>query len=160
MDKNQAWEVSRGVLVVVVSTAIVSAAVSLYNLASGPFLSGVPAGAIMAIDGSECPTGWTAFESGRDRFIVGAGTTHAYRQLGGSETALIQERHSPPHRHEIETFDWGHSVKGDRASERIDVDDGPPYNGITGTLVTTSFGLGEPLRVMPPFIALPFCIKN
>ena len=160
MDKNHVWEVARGVLVVVVSTAIVSAAISLYNLASGPFLAGVPSGAVMAIDGSECPTGWTAFKGGRDRFIVGTGTTHAYRQLGGSETALIQERHSPPHRHEIETFEWGHTINNNGARQRIDVDDGPPYNGITGTLVTTSFGRGEPLPVMPPFIALPFCIKN
>ena len=93
-------------------------------------------------------------------FSVGVSSERPYRMMSGSEQVALETRQLPSHSHDVTTMEWGHTVNGNGAARRIDVDDGLPYRGILGTLQTAAVGEGEPHENMPPFIALPFCIKE
>ena len=120
----------------------------------------IPVGAVIAVDSADCPPGWSTFEPAQDRFIFAVSSEHPYRMMSGLEQVALEERHLPLHSHDVTSYEWGHSVNGNGAARRIDVDDGPPFSGIVGTLRTATAGGGEPHENMPPFIALPFCIKD
>ena len=120
----------------------------------------IPADAVIAVDRSDCPPGWSTFEPAEDRFVLGVSPERPYRMMSGSEQVSLENRHLPSHSHDVTTLEWGHTVNGNGAARRLDVDDGPPYSGIVGTLQTAAVGEGEPHENMPPFIALPLCIKK
>ena len=63
-------EIARRVLVVVVSTAVVAASISLYRIAASdiPFFETIPDGTVLALDRQECPSAWTEFTLGNGRF--------------------------------------------------------------------------------------------
>ena len=160
---SRAWEVVRGVLVVVVSTAIVSAALSLYRIASsgGPFFGGVPDGAVVAYDiVSGCPTGWAALENGGGRFVVGVGDGYEYRDTGGEDMVVLGVEQMPKHDHPVGPYEWGHTVDASGSANRIDVNDGPPYQGLTGVLVAEPMGGGAAHENRPPYVALHLCRKD
>lgn len=122
-----------------------------------PIFGQLPTDTVIIVDDDSCPAGWSPFEPARNRFIVGAGSEHAYRSTGGASTVVLEQPHLPPHRHQIETFEWGMSINANGAAQRLDMDDGPPWNGLSGRLTTTATGQGEAHENLPPFVAMSFC---
>ncbi len=125
-----------------------------------------------ATDDSEepCPVGWTPFDEGKGRFLVGAGTPNAeseYRywnlegttddrvlttylmgEFGGEEKHVLTVAEMPPHEHHAKIwFPREDDVDGNYPIARQDHRDGT--TGVRGG--------GEPHNNVPPFIALSFC---
>jgi hypothetical protein len=134
-----------------------------------------PSGAVMAFDLSDgCPAGWSDYDNGRGRFLIGAGTkeqmkkipggfvrdarnidltARAFGQPGGEEQHLLVKENIPP------LFLVFHSqLSGnDRtvsAIEKLTFD--PPAAGLH---VETSTVPAKPFDSMPPYVALHFCKK-
>ena len=142
----------------------------------------VPGGAVIPFDRTDldqdtCPVGWEPFMESRSRIIVGAGdpsaapgafgsdengiplTNRAPRQHGGSEQHQLSSEELPRHHHPVTGPEWGHSISGNGHPARIDVDDGPPWENLTGRLSTGEVGKSEPHNNMPPYISLYCCKK-
>lgn len=107
-----------------------------------------------------CPTGWSDFDPGSGRVVVGAGSGYAYRSTGGASEVTLGIEHMPVHSHRVGPFEWGYDVDDNGHPARIDVDDGPPWNGDIGTLSAEETGGGEPHNNMPPYVALHLCRKD
>ncbi len=102
---------------------------------------------------------WAIYPDAEGRFLLSAGgdlETKA-NQKGGDATVELKVEHLPKHRHEIETYEWGHTVDGDNRKARINVNDGEPWNGQKGILKTNLIGGGTPLNNLPPYVAVYFC---
>jgi hypothetical protein len=132
---------------------------------------GVPPGAVMAFDlPSGCPAGWKVFEAAISRTIVGATLGQAaspnhdengkllssrlYRKDGGEERHTLTVDEMPAHRHLI-------PHKG--ADTAIDAGQRGTNWGVTtlnGTENTDPVGGGAAHNIMPPFIALVYCLKD
>jgi archaellum component FlaC len=136
----------------------------------------LPAGLVAAFDRSQdlgaCPNGWKLFEQAKARVIVGAGANAnkdmngsgltnypALRDdpanaVGGEEIHRLTVAELPPH--SIETSGLASVSRVDRynAGGR----DYPVVTVRTGAI--DAGGAGEPIRIMPPFIALYYCIKE
>ena len=125
-----------------------------------------PRGAVIAFDRDDlnvdlCPNGWVPFKK-PGHVVVGAGDAAPYlfREQGGAEMHKLTLDEMPKHEHPIKEYEWGHTINGNGHSRRIDVDDGPPWSGITGQLVASSRGGGKAHNNMPPYIALYLCKKR
>ena len=174
-NRNMIQDVIIGAAGAILATIILTGIVRFTDWFSGLFVPSVPNGAVVAFDRSECPDGWGPFVEGRSRVIVGASnqgdtigwdengiplTQRSFRNEGGSEEHTLSESEMPPHVHNIVSFPWGQSVNSNGSNNRLDVDDGPPWNGNQGTLITDSKGSGDPHNNMPPYIALFLCKKG
>ena len=153
------------VVVVVASAAVISGAVAVWRLATSgvvlQVLGGVASGAVVAYDlPGGCPEGWSGFDDGQGRVVVGSGVAYPYRDVGGAEQVVLGPEHLPEHRHAVEPFGWGFGINGNGAPQRLDLDDGPPWNGIAGTLTTSPAGQGEAHQNMPPYIILHLCRRD
>ena len=162
----KAWEVARGVLVVIVSTAVISAAVSLYRIASssGPFVGGIPDGAVVAFDSTECPNGWREEVRARGRFVVGTGRHVAaeydvelarlqLRDDGGSRTHRLTVPEMPTHTHRSLSSNGYDSPRHTDSSA-------DEFGDKNAREDTTPAGENMPHNNMPPFLVLQFCIKD
>lgn len=152
----------------------------------------IPKDAVVAFDRSAqissdsspgaCPKGWTFFEDGGGRVIIGAGihsnidengadlaeypayADDAERAVGGSEKQTLTTNNIPEHKHGLNhqgiTSVYAEDKKPDNIKNNFNIL-GDKYALVThNTLSTTSEGLGESFEAMPPFIALYFCKKN
>ena len=162
-------EIARRVLVVVVSTAVVAASVSLYQIASSgiPFFETIPEGTVLALDSQECPSDWTEFTLGDGRFIVGRGVhsrNNAYGTLvpvkeigatGGEDQVRLEIEHMPSHAHENPTE--GGSGQGRTPALRATDNGNPsgPHRRPTGAV-----GGNQPHDNMPPYVVLLYCKKD
>ena len=168
---TRAWEVARGILIVVVSTAIISVAVSLYRIASDwPFFGGVPDGAVIPFDLATCPAGWNTESRAEGRFIIGTGVHSDFNshgtavapktlgQEGGDDQVQLAIEHMPRHTHANPT-QGGTPTSNFPALRATD-------NGFRGAdsmphgRPTSARGGGLPHDNMPPFLALQFCKKG
>lgn len=131
-------------------------------------------GAVVAFDRpEECPEGWDLFKAGFGRMIIGAGgpgdglTKREFRLMGGTESHRLTSDELPRHEHpvvgvgDMRITEWGHSVNNNDFPARLDVDDGPPYNGVKGRLVAQAKKTeAVQHNNMPPFISLYLCKKT
>jgi hypothetical protein len=144
-------------------------------------VGGVPPGAIMAFDlPGGCPAGWSRFDRGTSRFIVGATeanfsevrnadknnqrlSAHSYGFTGGEEQHALTIDEMPAHDHGLNTAqsteflrENGNHFQGTisvgRDAQRTD-----PKQPIKFTEIV---GGGKAFNLMPPFLALPFCKKG
>jgi len=133
-------------------------------------------GMIMMWSGSivNIPIGWDLCDGQngtpdlRDRFIVGAGNTHAVGATGGANSVTLTVAQMPAHNHSITDPGHRHSVTNyagvDQNNLRID---SRTINAQSGTLTTSSTtgitinntGGGEAHENRPPYYALAFIIK-
>jgi hypothetical protein len=136
-------------------------------------LSLVPSGAVMAFDLDACPLGWTEMTRAKGRTIVGASDGHPRNQMGGGETVTLTEGQLPAHRHPVS--DPGHVhpaavstfIQGGAPGEGPAniAQGGNSYvftrnTGSAGTGISVgNTGGGQPVPVMPPFLALIYCKK-
>ena len=169
---TKAWEVGRGVVVTVLSAAVISSAVSLYRISSNfaPIFGGVPDGAIVAFGSSECPAGWAAYGRGEGRFIVGAGAHSEHNtygnpvpskvvgDIGGEDQVMLAIEHLPSHRHNNPTE--GFTPKGG-TSALLASDNGFPGDDNNPHGRPTAYvGGNQPHDNMPPYVALLYCEKG
>ena len=127
--------------------------------------------------------GWEEYAEGAGKFLLGAGAgmlrpqgPHAptlesgkgeiplseikFGDQGGSEMHTLSTEEMPAHEHPVSNLEWGYDVDGNGKPARIEVDDGPPWDGVTGKLVAGPVGGGQPHNNMPPYIAVYFCKKT
>lgn len=126
----------------------------------------VPKGTVLAINTTKCPEadGWKPYDRGAGSVIVGVGKVphngpeFTLEQVGGNYQTILQERQLPSHRHNTlvaakESYsEWGvgpsrTSVFGTQAA-------------VHTTALTSPVGEGQPIEIMPPFVALRFCEKQ
>lgn len=153
------------VVVVVAAAAVVAGSAAAWRVASAAaerILSGVESGAVVAYDlpGGCPPEGWSDFRDGHGRVVIGSGPGYLYREVGGAAEVVLEIGHLPAHSHDVERFEWGHTINGNNHPQRLDVDDGEPYDDRTGTLTTSPVGEGEAHENVPPYIALRLCKKD
>jgi hypothetical protein len=143
-------------------------------------VGGVPPGAVMAFDiPTGCPQGWSTFERGISRTIVGASPLHTsdvpnsdmdgqrlpahpYQSDGGEERHTLTIEEIPPHDHGIQIVQHSEYVRANngyvgtdtvgRGAERTD----PKWS----VRYTEKAGGGRAHNLMPPFIALFYCKKD
>jgi hypothetical protein len=126
-----------------------------------------PAYAVVAFDHPRgCPPGWSPFDRGLSRVIVGASPlsvfdvpntdpkgnrlkAHPYQQTGGAEMHVLTVDEMPPHTHSTRGFKAG-AITGGVGTTLYD-----PVDTETG-----SRGGGQAYDIMPPFIALFYCRKD
>lgn len=144
----------------------------------------VPPGAVMAftstasVDDGSCPPGWSPYKEVRGRFIVGAGTTretwqpigsrpedakfltnYAAGKLGGEEKHTLIPAEMPSHKYPILVANFP--------------DNGvAPYSATVNALIintnnptpgdrTADYkGEGNAHSIVPPYIALYYCVKK
>ncbi len=131
-----------------------------------------PLKGIVVASTRSCPelgTGWTVFEEGAGRFIIGVGGKYELPyvagepkyQIGGAEERNIALTSMPEHRHTLPMHTTGEEaphVRGGAAT----TDFFQHRVFVTGTTnhVTASTGGKVPHNNMPPYIALYFCKKE
>lgn len=146
---------------------------------------GVPSGAVMAFDLASCPSGWTAYASGVDRFIVGSGSTYSLNNTGGSATHTLTAAEMPSHTHSVDppststnttgnhnhTFPLNTGVDGG-ANRPTQFNVENPINSPTSSagnhshtvniaaFNSASAGSGNAHENRPPYIALLYCKKD
>jgi hypothetical protein len=146
------------------------------DLASN-IIGAMPGGAVVAFDRPQgCPTGWTQFEEGSGRMIVGV-DGKKYRlpyeagepvyMMGGAEMHTLTEAEMPGHTHRIST-DIGVDVHNGLGGSKEDFGitkafTDQPYKTRWTTVLDDTLeitGGNEAHNNMPPYIALYFCKKD
>lgn len=134
----------------------------------------IPAGAVMAFDlPNGCPEGWSRFDEGSGRMIVGVGkrvgidgsfrlladSNGSVYQTGGAENHTLTVPEMPSHSHDFlgnKVLRGGnHGIGTDLA-----VGDGANYGNWAPSGSISNAGLSAPHNNMPPYIALYFCRKE
>jgi hypothetical protein len=152
----------------IASTAFVSAAVA----------AAFPSGGIIIWSGSASaiPTGWVLCNGSnstpdlRDRFVVGAGSTYAVGDTGGSANAIVvSHTHTatstvtdPGHNH---TYTRYNSLTGVGGANPLWADTstqntGTAYTGITVSTTNASTGSSGTNANLPPYYALCYIMKT
>ena len=123
----------------------------------------IPQGAVLAFDDGECPSGWSPYERGVGRMIVGVGpanglTERHLRQTGGREVITLEVSQLPSHRHTmgVGTSDTTTMTPVQPRLVHLLSDQ---YNK-SGVPSTGYDGEGMPIEIMPPWIALTLCRKD
>lgn len=94
-------------------TAAQDAATKQYVDNSG----GVPAGAVMAFNLNNCPSGWSPLAGAQGRFVVGVGNGYSRGDTGGANTVALTVGQLPSHNHTGTTSSAGaHSHSGTTSS--------------------------------------------
>lgn len=128
-------------------------------LGGGPSDGGVPAGCILIWSGTadNIPDGWALCDGQngrpdlRDRFVLGAGTSHAVGDSGGSEEVTLTVEQMPRHAHNMDSIFDDYTDTYSRVQRT---------NGALSTNVTTKYtGGSQPHPNMPPYYALCYIIK-
>lgn len=120
-----------------------------------------PSGAVLAFSLPECPTGWSSFDEGAGRVILGVGkgeglTERKLMEKGGKENHQLTIAEMPKHKHvwrgvradRMDDYGFGGSERNvHRASGNVDD-------------ISEEQGGDQPHNNMSPFIALRFCQKD
>ena len=132
----------------------------------------IPLGAIVAFNRTErdpCPDGWSLYEEGKGRFIVGAGhqidaggngvTFLSAGKTGGEEQVTLTIGEMPIHQHVTQLSSIKVVSESSSPTQAVVVD-GSPALMTSRDLSTNPTGGNEPHNNMPPYIALYFCKKE
>lgn len=123
--------------------------------------SNIPAGLISAYHGTvdSIPDGWVVCDGTngtpdlRDKFVLGAGTTHTVGETGGAEEVTLTVAQMPSHNHEYNAAQKSRLGLPD-ASGSAFIDFG--FNNYS-----TSFaGNNQPHPNMPPYYSLLYIMKT
>jgi hypothetical protein len=158
-------------------------------LAGGGFTrSSIPSGAVVAFNANECPKGlgWRDYWEGTGRFVVGAGktisawrrvnpdgsfngalqnyTTHPLNERGGEENHILSKAELPADPVSFVVVPVNKAKFGFGESQEsfdIFVGEKPGVSpGSYETRISKPIGEGAPHNIMPPFIALTYCVKE
>lgn len=122
----------------------------------------IPKGTVAAFSLPECPIGWSSFDDGAGRVIIGVGKGEGLeprflKQTGGAETHTLTIAEMPRHTH-----GW---LKGNTPDDKGSGGGPPEYAIYDKNRATTPnpidyTGSNQPHNNMPPFVALRFCQKD
>lgn len=129
----------------------------------------IPKGTVAAFDLRQCPTGWSSFDDGAGRVIIGVGegkdlTARSPWEKGGKEKVALSVDEMPKHKHGATP-----TVKGNGFSPKGNTwkGGGSPSGAYTGhpspiqlEVAIDDNGKSKPHENMPPFIALTLCRKQ
>ena len=131
-------------------------------------LSQIPTGSVMSFAVDSCPAGWDPYARAQGRFLVGIGndggnnrsgdgavlSPRLLHAVGGNEKHKLTVAQLPKHSHAV------HGSNGTRTPGHPD--NTPDEYGlkIPNHERTSDEGNDEPLPILPPFVALNFCIKR
>lgn len=144
----------------------------------------IPAGVVVAStqECRELKGGWSSFEVAGGRFIIGAGPhptapdvnkvyevykkdgvssgASVEKSMGGSETHTLTQEEMPKHSHELTLLRaFGDTMQIGRSAWSSD--NGNITNEAnTYTASTNQAGSSKPHSIIPPYIALYYCIKT
>jgi hypothetical protein len=134
----------------------------------------IPEDAVIIVDATECPSGWTSFDRAHGRFVVGVGEPERqkvgstdvrprfYRETDGETQVRLTPEEMPEHKHSITVETWRDSLEEGEPGTPVLVEKlnlgGAPAG--SATLTVNAAGLGQPHNNMPPYIALYFCKKD
>ena len=91
---------------------------------------------------------------------MGAGASYPVVGVtGGAAEVQLDANHMPNHSHNL-LAEYGWDVNGNGGRGRIDFGDGAPWGNRTGKLETDTRGGNRPFDILPPFIALYYCVKS
>jgi hypothetical protein len=122
----------------------------------------MPAGAVVAYDlRDRCPQGWSPFDAGNGRVIVGAGkgdslTARPFGQPGGREQHTLTLQQMPAHSHSY--VDW-RSGPGSCTFSGCN-GTGGDQSKTTGVAGGMEGGATQAFEIMPPYLALRLCKKD
>lgn len=127
----------------------------------GGSLDGVPSGVICAWSGTagNTPDGWALCDGQngtpdlRDKFVLGAGTTHVVGDTGGSEEVTLTVAQMPSHTHT-----YFQRMEGNTKQVQSGTINVYPIGGETGK-TTSSIGSSQPHDNMPPYYTLAYIMK-
>jgi hypothetical protein len=118
--------------------------------------AGIPSGAVLPFDLQSCPDGWSPFDAGQGRFIVGAGSaggqSYALGQTGGEAFHKLTVAEMPSHQHgvgQIFSNVAGMNANGEGA-----------FAGGGTMIMSGAAGGDQPHETRPPYITLLYCRKN
>lgn len=164
-----------------VAAAVVTALLVIFFGSTGKDSTGggcetFPAGAVVAFDQEgACPAGWARYDKAASRAIIGAAgdtagtgddgaplTAHKHGTAGGQETVTLTADNLPPHTHAYNDIFYSEiggtvAVPNNKGSNGSDNDNkGYEINRTTLPDQRTA----SPVRIMPPFLALTYCVKS
>lgn len=122
-------------------------------------VGGVPSGAVVAFDlRNGCPAGWQSFDDSNGRFILGSGkgeglTLRPFGQPGGEETHKLTVLELPAHTHSYSSYVFSGSKEGKQPAHI-------KFGGGSVDGETKSTGQNEAFQIIPPYIALRYCVKS
>jgi len=131
----------------------------------------VPSGAIIAVNSTSCPPGYSVFTQAAGRLIVGVGGTSGYgmNDNGGSDTHTLSLAEMPIHYHDIGVIQsyvaiaFGITGRGGFAAgsfaETMGATGGLP-DGASQPFGTPANGTAKPFDSRQAFYTLLYCQKN
>ncbi|MBP7002343.1 hypothetical protein [Amaricoccus sp.] len=130
-------------------------------------------GLVVAFDReSGCPAGWSPFQQGAGRFVVGVGegpglSARAWREVGGEESHVLLPEEMPRHTHtfkgnSVPRGGWGGQMTNPVAGGGSQVADNGAYTPKGSISAQGGKGDGKTAahNTMPPYVALYFCVRN
>jgi hypothetical protein len=131
-------------------------------------LTQIPTGSVMSFATDSCPAGWDPYSRAQGRFLVGIGndggnnrsadgavlSSRPLNEVGGNEKHKLTVGQLPKHSHAI------HGSNGTRTPGHPDYTPDEYGLKIPNYERTSDEGNDEPLPILPPFVALNFCIKR
>jgi|GEM_PF-1911149 len=129
----------------------------------------IPEGTVAAFDLRQCPNGWSSFDDGAGRVIIGVGegknlTARTLLEKGGKEKVALSVDEMPKHKHGATP-----AVKGSGFSPKANTWKGGgsssgSYTGYQSNIeleiAIDDNGKSKPHENMPPFLALTLCRKQ
>jgi len=124
----------------------------------------IPKGTVAAFNLLECPAGWSSFDKGAGRVIVGVGKGDGLEQriltqTDGAETHTLTVDEMPKHSHRWLAYDFQDEYGGAGSEWHWSRDPDRRYKRTFQPVIEASGG-GMAHNNMPPFIVLRFCQKN
>lgn len=170
LSQSYVGEIMKNMRTEIISAVIASLLTAVILWAAGwigriPSVISVPKGAVVAFNQDSCPSGWSSFDLGIGRTIIGEGTaqglsTRTLRQQGGAETHTLTISEMPSHDHEFVGDSVVRGGWGGRVTHNLAVGDQDDWETYSPSGTISNTGGGEPHNNMPPFIALKMCQKN
>jgi microcystin-dependent protein len=156
-------EIIVSVLSSLIAAFVFWVASGLYNL---PAQIRIPSGAVMAFNATKCPDGWKIYARAEGSVIIGVGKIPGggkelnLEEAAGKYQITLTTPQLPTHQHDTlvaadpsySSTSWGNgpsriSIFGTQAAQHV-------------TALSAPTGDGQPVDILPPYVALRYCEKQ
>lgn len=158
-----------------VATSVVSSVVAALITALAFYFLGllakapriiVPSRSVVAFNLAQCPPGWSPFEDGAGRVVVGVGeapdlTIRTLREKGGLESVTLSIQQMPRHRHDPPAGAKYYLFNAEQPNNDVVSNPFERRGGWWSQSPSTEYEGGDGAHDnMPPFVALLLCERN